>query len=148
MDEKDIKIIQDSKIAIQVINKMIKSDKGLNFVYVDNRQAMVDSRQAMIDGDQTTVDSPCIACANPPKQIEDKEIFPNIVPSELGKIPGFVTDEFERVVKRFPQPILGHAVKELFKIAYTHGNTNQQRGEFLGIGKGKFQYWTKKLNIG
>ena len=136
MGEKDIKLIRNNKVAMQIVNKAMQSDKNLNIFY--------------IDASQNSIDSKSIDCPNkidPPKQIENKEIVPNIIPSELGKIPGFVMDEFERVVKRFPQPVLGHVVRALFEIAYTQGNIDKQRGEFLGMPKTTFGYWRRKLKI-
>lgn len=138
MPEKDITIIQDSQIALQVINKALKSDKGLVFVYVDQRQGTIDGRSVTCD-DIKKLSEP---------SGEDDYIFPNIVPSETVKIPDFIRDEFERCVKRFPQPVLANVIRTMFEIAYEMGHIDEQRGQFLGIGKSKFNYWSRKLKIG
>ena len=135
--EKDITILQDSKIAMQIVNKALKQEKSLIFLYIDNRQAAVDGR--------------CVTCDDIkqlPKPNEDNYIFPNIYPQELGKIPSFLRNELEHIIMKFPEPLLGHVVKALFEIANDHGDNGEQKGKFLGIGKGKMNYWLKKLNIG
>ena len=135
MEKKDLNVIQDSKIAIQVINKMVDSGK-MNFLYIDNRTADIDNRQQNIQ-------PPQLAQIN-----ENREMIPNVTPSNTGHIPNHLLCDLEDIVERFPQPRLDHVIKAIFKIAVKHGSSNEERGNWLGAGRGKTQYWMKKLNIG
>ena len=40
-DETNIKLIQDSKIAMQVVNKALAGDHRVNFVYIDQRRNII-----------------------------------------------------------------------------------------------------------
>ena len=137
MTEKDINLIKTSHVAMAIINKALKTDKSLNIFY--------------IDASTNSIDSKSIECQEA-KQLsepsgEDDYIFPNVNLLETGKIPGFVRDELEIALKKFPQPLLPHLIKAVFEIANTHGQTDQQRAMYLGIGRGKYGHWRRKLRI-
>ena len=140
MSERDVSVIQDSKIALQVINKMTESGRGFNFVYVDCRRSDIDNRQ--VSCSEKIDESTPLPLTN-----DSKKILPSVVSSKVGKIPGYLKDDLKKIVVRFPKPILDHVIKALFELAVENGSTDQERGEFLGIDHGKMHYWKKKLNI-
>jgi len=137
MDEKDISIIQDSRIAIQVLNKMVGADKGFNFIYIDGRHTDVDNRRLTQSQPQH------LATSN-----NNRKMIPNVTPSSVGKIPEHILSDFESAVMQLPDPKLDHAIKALFLLAEKRGKTDKEKANFLGIERGKMHYWRRKLKIG
>ena len=138
MDEKDIHIIQDSKIAVQTVSKMMATDKGFNFIYIDNRQSNVDNRS--LHNEQQKLSNPAIN--------RGSSAFPSFQVQDTGKIPENLINELEDIVRKFPTPILPCLMKALFIIAGKQGrDTDGKRGKFLGISKRKVNYWRNKLNL-
>ena len=138
MDEKDIHIIQDSKIAVQTVSKMMATDKGFNFIYIDNRQSNVDNRS--LHNEQQKLSNPAI-------NNRGSSAFPSFEVQNTGQIPEYLINELEDIVRKFPTPVLSHLMKALFEISGRQGrDTDGKRGKFLGISKRKVNYWRNKLN--
>ena len=137
MNPNDVNIIQDSKIAMNIVSKMIDSGQ-MNFLYIDNRTADIDNRQQNIQ-------SPTQHLA---QTNENCEIIPNMIPSNMGHISDHLLSDLEAVIQKFPQPRLDHVIKAIFRISMKHGSSHKERGQWLGIGRGKTQYWLKKLKVG
>lgn len=138
MKPNDINVIQDSRIAMTIVNKMIDSG-GMNMVYIDNRTADIDNRQQTMQSQQPQH----LAEIN-----DNREMIPNVTLSNTAHIPNHLLDDLEAVIQKFPQPRLDHMIKAVFKIALRHGSSNEERGKWLGIERGKTQYWIKKLKVG
>ena len=128
MKPNDVNVIQDSRIAMNIVNKMVDSGQ-MNFLYVDNRRTDIDNRQQTVEQPKHLADTN-----------EKREMIPNVIPSSTAHIPNHLLTDLEAVIQKFPQPRLDHVIKAVFKIAMRHGPSNQERGNWLGIGKGKTQY--------
>jgi len=139
MNPNDVNVIQDSKIAMNIVSKMIDSGQ-MNFLYIDNRTADIDNRQQNI---QSPAQRPHLAEIN-----DNREMIPNVTSLQTGHIPNHLLDDLETVIQKFPQPKLDHVIKAIFKISMKHGSNNTERGNWLGIGMRKTQYWLKKLQLG
>jgi len=138
MEEKDIQIIQDSRIAVQTVSKMMATDKGFNFIYIDNRQSNVDNRS--LHGEQQKPPMPVIS--------RGSSIFPSFELQESGAVSSSLINELEGIISKFPTPVLPHIMKALFEISGRQGrNTDGKRGKFLGLTKRKVNYWRNKLKV-
>lgn len=125
---KTVKITQDTNVLFALLKEAISSDKGFNFIYLDNRSIGAD-----IDSQD---------------DIGDVNLMPAILPQELGKIPDSFKSRLEALMIDCPQPRLDYMIKALFEIAYhNHGTTNEESGKFLGVNGRKMHRWVQKLGI-
>ena len=135
--EANIKLVQDSNIALQVTNKAFQSnDKGINVVIVDNRSGVIDSKSISTPTEPTEL-IPTSHCME----------MPAISNTEVGHIEEWLVNELENVLIKFPCPRLPHLMKAAIAISVKQGQTDYDRADWLGMERRRYYHWKSKFKI-
>ena len=135
--EANIKLVQDSNIALQVINKAFQTnDKGINVIIVDNRSGVIDSKSISTPESKKLIPT------------SHSTEMPAISNAEVGHIDEWLVNELENVLIKFPCPRLPHLMKAAIAISVNHGQTDYDRADWLGMERRRYHHWRSKFKIG